>query len=120
MKRSAFPATPAASGDDRDRGADASSRVTDAPGVRLAHGADEPSPARGPWATLADAAAITRFHILLIAAVAALVFGWLMTGRYPWAVAVLTHVGTAQLVLFLVGTALWREAGLPINVYLSL
>lgn len=35
---------------------------------------------------LADAAAITRFHILLIGAVAAIVFGWLMTGEYPWAV----------------------------------
>jgi 4-hydroxybenzoate polyprenyltransferase len=34
---------------------------------------------------LADAAAITRFHILLIGAVAAVVFGWLMTGRYLWA-----------------------------------
>jgi len=31
---------------------------------------------------------------------------------------VLTHVGTAQLVLFLIGTALWAEAGLPLNVYL--
>ncbi len=103
MKRSAFPATPVASDDADERGADASSVVPSAPGVRLAHGADEPSPtsalassatlpttstaAHGPWAALADAAAITRFHILLIAAVAALVFGWLMTGRYPWAVA---------------------------------
>lgn len=38
---------------------------------------------------LADAAAITRFHILLIGAVAAVVFGWLMTGRYPWAIGAL-------------------------------
>ena len=30
---------------------------------------------------------------------------------------VLTHLGTAELVLFLVGTALWRSAGLPANVY---
>ncbi|MBK9037037.1 MAG: UbiA family prenyltransferase [Myxococcales bacterium] len=37
-------------------------------------------------AAVADAAAITRFHILLIGAVAAVVFGWLMTGRYPWAI----------------------------------
>lgn len=31
---------------------------------------------------------------------------------------VLTHLGTAQLVLFLVGTALWLRAGLPANVFL--
>lgn len=30
----------------------------------------------------------------------------------------LTHLGTAQLVLYLVGTALWLRAGLPANVYL--
>ncbi|MDX2089083.1 MAG: UbiA family prenyltransferase [Kofleriaceae bacterium] len=31
---------------------------------------------------------------------------------------VLTHLGTAQLVFFLIGTAVWRAAGLPANVYL--
>lgn len=31
---------------------------------------------------------------------------------------VLTHLGTAQLVLFLVGTAAWAHLGLPANVYL--
>lgn len=41
---------------------------------------------RGVAAALADAAAITRFHILLIGAVAAVVFGWIITGTYPWAV----------------------------------
>lgn len=30
----------------------------------------------------------------------------------------LTHLGTAQLVLFLIGTAVWLRAGLPANVYL--
>lgn len=30
----------------------------------------------------------------------------------------LTHLGTAQLVLFLVGTAVWLRCGLPANVYL--
>lgn len=30
----------------------------------------------------------------------------------------LTHLGTAQLVLFLVGTALWLRSGLPANVYI--
>jgi 4-hydroxybenzoate polyprenyltransferase len=32
---------------------------------------------------------------------------------------VLTHIGTAQLVLFIVGTALWTRAGLPANVFLG-
>lgn len=41
---------------------------------------------RGVTAALADAAAITRFHILLIGAVAAVVFGWIITGEYPWAI----------------------------------
>lgn len=41
---------------------------------------------RGVTAALADVAAITRFHILLIGAVAAVVFGWIITGRYPWAI----------------------------------
>jgi 4-hydroxybenzoate polyprenyltransferase len=43
-----------------------------------------PAPAGGLGAALADAAAITRFHILLIGAVAAVMFGWMMTGRYLW------------------------------------
>ena len=30
----------------------------------------------------------------------------------------LTHLGSAQLVLFLVGTAIWQAAGLPTNIYL--
>ena len=30
----------------------------------------------------------------------------------------LTHLGTAMLLLFLVGTHLWRAAGLPANIYL--
>ncbi len=30
----------------------------------------------------------------------------------------LTHLGSAQLVLFLIGTALWRSAGLPENIFL--
>ena len=29
----------------------------------------------------------------------------------------LTHLGSAQLVLFLIGTALWLRAGLPANVF---
>lgn len=31
---------------------------------------------------------------------------------------VLTHLGTAQLVLFIAGTELWRRAGLPVNLFL--
>lgn len=30
----------------------------------------------------------------------------------------LTHLGTAQLALFLIGTALWKRAGLPENIFL--
>jgi 4-hydroxybenzoate polyprenyltransferase len=30
----------------------------------------------------------------------------------------LTHLGSAQLLLFLVGTALWQHAGLPANIFL--
>jgi 4-hydroxybenzoate polyprenyltransferase len=37
-------------------------------------------------AALADAAAISRAHILAIGAVAAVVFGWILGGRYLWAV----------------------------------
>jgi 4-hydroxybenzoate polyprenyltransferase len=35
---------------------------------------------------LADALAVARYHIVLVAMAAALVFGWLMTDRYVWAV----------------------------------
>lgn len=38
---------------------------------------------------LADAASILRVHIILIGVTAALVFGWVLTGDYPWGVAVL-------------------------------
>ncbi|MDI1442876.1 UbiA family prenyltransferase [Polyangium sp. 6x1] len=31
---------------------------------------------------------------------------------------VLTHIGTAQLVFYLVGTALWERAGMPANIFL--
>ncbi|MEZ4367520.1 MAG: UbiA family prenyltransferase [Kofleriaceae bacterium] len=43
---------------------------------------------------------------------------WWARGLTPRDCIVLTHVGTAQLVVFLVGTALWTRAGLPANVYL--
>jgi 4-hydroxybenzoate polyprenyltransferase len=36
---------------------------------------------------LKDALAIARYHIVLVAMTASVVFGWLMTGRYPWAIA---------------------------------
>lgn len=32
---------------------------------------------------------------------------------------VLTHLGSAQLILFLVGTTLWLDAGLPANIFLT-
>lgn len=43
---------------------------------------------------------------------------WVARGLTPRDCIVLTHVGTAQLVLFLIGTALWQRAGLPSDVYL--
>lgn len=42
------------------------------------------APASSP---LADALAIARHHIVLIAMAACLVFGWLTTGEHPWAIA---------------------------------
>ncbi|MCB9735878.1 MAG: UbiA family prenyltransferase [Deltaproteobacteria bacterium] len=41
---------------------------------------------------LADAASILRIHIILIAMTAAVVFGWVLTGVYPWAVALIGGV----------------------------
>ena len=38
---------------------------------------------------LADIASILRIHIILIAMMAALVFGWLFSGTYVWGVALL-------------------------------
>lgn len=43
-----------------------------------------------PW--LADAASILRIHIVLIAMTAAVTFGWILTGTYPWAVALVGGV----------------------------
>ncbi|MBL8604282.1 MAG: UbiA family prenyltransferase [Myxococcales bacterium] len=39
---------------------------------------------------LRDGLAIIRYHIVLIAMAATVVFGWLMTGRYAWALALVT------------------------------
>lgn len=44
---------------------------------------------------------------------------WCARGLTPRDCIVLTHLGTAQLVLFLVGTWAWARAGLPVNVYLG-
>ncbi|HVV84473.1 MAG TPA: UbiA family prenyltransferase [Kofleriaceae bacterium] len=105
MERSVsrHPSEPPATDDDAPRdGASVASApgVLDEPrsvrvvprGVRAAAAADDyvvgetrpRADENGVWDALADAAAITRFHILLIGAVAAIVFGWLMTGRYLW------------------------------------
>jgi 4-hydroxybenzoate polyprenyltransferase len=61
-----------------------------------------------------------RELLMLVAPLVQLVLyrRWWRRGLTPRDCVVLTHVGTAQLVVFLVGTALWREAGLPVNVYL--
>ncbi len=40
-----------------------------------------------PTSVLSEALSIARYHILLIAMAAQVVFGWLMTGRYVWALA---------------------------------
>lgn len=44
-----------------------------------------PLPTAPASSAFADALAIARYHIMLVAMTACLVFGWLMTGRYlPW------------------------------------
>ncbi len=45
---------------------------------------DAPSAGEIRSSSLGDALSIFRYHIVLIAMAAALVFGWLMTGRYPY------------------------------------
>lgn len=40
-------------------------------------------------------------------------------GLTPADCILLTHTGSAQLVIFLVGTALWQRAGLPANIFLD-
>jgi 4-hydroxybenzoate polyprenyltransferase len=49
---------------------------------------------------IADALAIARFHILLIAAVAQVTFGWLMTGRYRPGLAVVVGLDWFLINLF--------------------
>jgi 4-hydroxybenzoate polyprenyltransferase len=44
------------------------------------------APASAASSAVADALAITRYHIMLVAMAASLVFGWLMTGRHLWAI----------------------------------
>ena len=39
-------------------------------------------------------------------------------GLTPRDCILLTHLGTAELLLFLLGTALWQSAGLPANLFL--
>jgi 4-hydroxybenzoate polyprenyltransferase len=84
-----LPSAPAELPSDEDpRAPQHDSHVPGGRGVPGSPGSDDASrpTERGLRSALADAAAITRFHILLIGAVAAVVFGWLMTGRYPWAI----------------------------------
>lgn len=48
----------------------------------------EPTRARAPSSSpLDDALMIARYHIVLVAMTACVVFGWIMTGRYPFALA---------------------------------
>ncbi|MSP62829.1 MAG: hypothetical protein EXR72_21350 [Myxococcales bacterium] len=53
----------------------------------MVHAASAPSATDG--SVLADALAIARYHIVLVAAAGTLVFGWLITGHRPWAIAAL-------------------------------
>jgi 4-hydroxybenzoate polyprenyltransferase len=46
--------------------------------------------ARPSLGSLHSGLAIARYHILLIAMTATLVFGWLATGSYPWTIALVT------------------------------
>jgi 4-hydroxybenzoate polyprenyltransferase len=41
---------------------------------------------------LKDALAIARYHIVLVAMTAAVVFGWIFTARHPWALAVVVGI----------------------------
>jgi len=41
---------------------------------------------------LSDVASILRFHIIMVSIGACIVFGWLITGEYPWAIALLGGV----------------------------
>lgn len=61
-----------------------------------------------------------REALMLVAPAAQLAFyrPRVRRGLTPRDCIVLTHLGTAQLVVFLIGTALWRRAGLPENVFL--
>lgn len=54
--------------------------------------ASDVSAASRPASLLGDTAMILRYHIVLIAIAAALVFGFLLAGRYLWLVAVFTAV----------------------------
>jgi 4-hydroxybenzoate polyprenyltransferase len=52
----------------------------------------QPSATTGPLALLLGLAAIGRFHIVAIAALATTVFGWVLTGSHPWFLAGLCAV----------------------------
>jgi 4-hydroxybenzoate polyprenyltransferase len=51
-------------------------------------------------ASLGELAAILRFHIVEIAVLATVVFGWLLTGRYPWAISAVVGVDWLLINLF--------------------
>jgi 4-hydroxybenzoate polyprenyltransferase len=61
-----------------------------------------------------------RELMMLVAVIAQLAFyrPRVRRGLTPRDCILLTHLGTAQLVLFIAGTALWERAGLPANVFL--
>lgn len=70
---------------------------------------------------LAAGALGLREGLMLLAPVSQIAFyrPRVRRGLTPRDCILLTHLGTAQLVLFLIGTALWLRAGLPANVFLG-
>jgi 4-hydroxybenzoate polyprenyltransferase len=52
----------------------------------------EARPREPSGSLLSDALAIARYHIVLVAMAACLVFGWLFTGRYVWALTLVVAV----------------------------
>lgn len=58
------------------------------------------APTPAPSSPLADALAIMRHHIVLIAMTASLVFGWLTTGRYGWLLALVVGLDWFLINLF--------------------
>ena len=62
--------------------------------------ASAPATPAPPTSALSDALSIARYHIVLIAMTASLVFGWLTTGRYGWLLALVVGLDWFLINLF--------------------